>query len=774
MTSENEILASYLQAVANQRRFIQPWLDDLHFIKNGGKVFYAVDSDIVVLYTSPETQSIPSSGRKEGYAQIFPDDNNDLSIAIGRALGNHIFNRLNEKTLPILVIPPVDSEIRNVYAAIARGAEKEKERANTEVLEIRTKLSLLGEELNDEILLAKLKEIAPHVMRILSGSGKIAEFRHFNYLLANTKITPPEFLLKQNLIDDEKIRYALTPVKDINGWLRFSRLFSRWQKLVNETKSPQKSPEAVEIDAKVLAKVEWINHRMDPQMHRLVYITGDMSLHAAARMHEGYQENESHTFARLYLRHPRAFLAEHNILSMPKGTGSVTNGNPFVESLDTFLAKFQLGSTENNVKALDDLVHKKPADLAKMVKPVLDENPDFPQRFKESWKEYTNHLIMTYESPQAQEEEIHRDLKALKNDLGKLIARVDDKLTEKLQESWNEFFSAVTAGGYSLLFVKQHTLQPHCAPLLLFNSLKRTQKVVIRILTSHEPGKLGTQDYKDAINELMVEDSSGYSFYLAYALLFAQMNAWHIATIMTTRAIDIARSCELANITGREAYYLRAVALRHSAHSIGDLANVQSLITKAEECLEEDRRRRDAGLPGGEERFNAERLAINLSYNLFHILNAEALPDNVPNLEQMHEMIEHELNQLGTMKKDDQLKQNVERSLLTMMFMILFLQWEKKKSSSEQESMRCYIDQFRKNLKTDNSSKISFLVEVISRMVDWWTAGEKLERKKLRKEIQELLSDYSIQNHLLFPYDEKLYRFFRKIVESQQDSSQKL
>jgi hypothetical protein len=145
MTSENEILASYLQAVANQRRFIQPWLDDLHFIKNGGKVFYAVDSDIVVLYTSPETQSIPSSGRKEGYAQIFPDDNNDLSIAIGRALGNHIFNRLNEKTLPILVIPPVDSEIRNVYAAIARGAEKEKERANTEVLEIRTKLSLLGE-----------------------------------------------------------------------------------------------------------------------------------------------------------------------------------------------------------------------------------------------------------------------------------------------------------------------------------------------------------------------------------------------------------------------------------------------------------------------------------------------------------------------------------------------------------------------------------------------------------------------------------------------------
>jgi hypothetical protein len=56
--------------------------------------------------------------------------------------------------------------------------------------------------LNDEILLAKLKEIAPHVMRILSGSGKIAEFRHFNYLLPNTKITPPEFLLKQNLIDD--------------------------------------------------------------------------------------------------------------------------------------------------------------------------------------------------------------------------------------------------------------------------------------------------------------------------------------------------------------------------------------------------------------------------------------------------------------------------------------------------------------------------------------------------------------------------------------------
>jgi len=760
--NDNETLASYLHAVAYQRGLMRPWLDDKHFVKNGGKVYYAVDSDIVKLYTAPEENSVPFQNRKEGYAQIFPDDDSNLSIAIGRALADYIFNHLTEEVLPLLIIPPLEDELRLIYAAIARDAEREQQQANTEVLEMRKTLCQLGNELNDEVLLDKLKETAPQVMSILSGSGFTAEFRRFNNLLTNTRIAPPEFVLKHELIADEKMRYALMPVKDIDGWLRIFQLMERWRRLLKEAKSPQTT--TLETDAKAMARLEWINLHLNEQNQRLVYITGDISLYKAARMHKVNQNNVNRTFADLYLRHLRAYLAEKYILSVPTGD-TIANENQFVESLDTFLVKFQLGSKNNSVKALDDLLEEKAAVLVEMVKPILETNPDIVQKFKDSWNEYTQNLVITYGSRRTPEEGILNDVKALKNDLEKLIERVQDKLKDKLQESWNDFFSAVTAAGYSLLYDKQHTFQPHCAPLLIFNSLLKTQDFAIRILSSHEPGKLDTQYYKEVIDKLTDEDPSGYSFYLAYALLFAQTNAWHISAIMTARAINIAETCQQWNISGREAYYLRAVTLRHSARRIGDLANLQSLLNKAEECLEEDRSRRNSKLPGGTVRFEAERISINLSYNLFNFFNEEILPENVPNLERMQGMVEQQLNQLGEKENDDRVKRNVERSLLTIMFMILFLRWEKEKMPLEPVYMRRYSDQFRENIKLENFDNISFLVEVVSMIAEWWTNYNKLERKKLRKKIQDLLHDYSIQNHTIFPYDVKLYHFLREIVE---------
>ena len=81
-----EILRNCILGAAHQRRLMEPWINDRRFSKAGGKVAYAVDTDVIMLFADPAEKSIPQQHRSFGYATIFRDDNERLSMAFGHSL----------------------------------------------------------------------------------------------------------------------------------------------------------------------------------------------------------------------------------------------------------------------------------------------------------------------------------------------------------------------------------------------------------------------------------------------------------------------------------------------------------------------------------------------------------------------------------------------------------------------------------------------------------------------------------------------------------------
>ena len=125
---ETRALASLLKAAARQRRYVQPWLGDRRFRAAGGSVLYAVDTDVVKLYAAPDQVAVASERRPEGYAQVFPDDDPSQSEALGYSLAAHIFYRLAGDH-PLLVLPPMEQEVRRVFKGVSYNAKAEQDKA---------------------------------------------------------------------------------------------------------------------------------------------------------------------------------------------------------------------------------------------------------------------------------------------------------------------------------------------------------------------------------------------------------------------------------------------------------------------------------------------------------------------------------------------------------------------------------------------------------------------------------------------------------------------
>jgi len=122
VVSDTVALSVLLKAAARQRRYMQPWRGDRRFRAAGGTVLYAVDTDVVKLYTAPDQVAVATERRPEGYAQVFPDDEPIRLEALGYGLAAHIFYRLAGKE-PLLVLPPMEQEIRRVFKGVSHSGE---------------------------------------------------------------------------------------------------------------------------------------------------------------------------------------------------------------------------------------------------------------------------------------------------------------------------------------------------------------------------------------------------------------------------------------------------------------------------------------------------------------------------------------------------------------------------------------------------------------------------------------------------------------------------
>ncbi|MHB1620510.1 MAG: hypothetical protein ACYCTY_11115 [Sulfuricella sp.] len=761
-------LARYLKAAARQRYLMEPWRNDKRFVAQGGTVFHAVDTDIVVLYTNPSETSVATQRRREGYAQIFPDDEKPVSIALGRTLADFVFQALGAEGRPLFVIPPLEQEIRTVFASVKRKSVEEQQHAYRELEKLRGLVTKLKTINDPDRVAEEMLHNAPKLACFLAGeTGPSAEHRRFLKLLAGKRLLPLDVAVESGFFQDEMIRRAMEPVTDFGDRVALHDLREAWLDRLRKRKSSSRDLVYVFDDAQVLARLEWINGRLDKKS-RMVLITGDQAMFEAASF---VPEGEEASFAELYLRHPKCYLAEPWVLSPEKAEDTERAKEAeteFFNWLETFLSNLRL-ENDSYAAALRDLIALKESDVEALLMCGQGDRDSIMREFQSRWRGYARSVMLDHGTPPSAEYLENEAARKLWEDLRDSFARAADQLESKVQETWKDFFDLSTATGYEMLFLRQtergeRQVRARNSPPLDFDRLKEARAFIKTIMASYDAGRL--ENYRAEIEKLREEDATGYTYYLAFAVLFATEGVWGVSVIMADRALDIAKDCGEKRISGREASYLLAVALRHVSTNVGDLKPVSYLLDQANECLKKDKQG-CSGLKVSAIRFDAERVALALTYHFFQRFQGEILPAEVLPLVSVEEKARQLLACLDREEKPD-IRHIVERNLLTNLFMSVFLRLGNLvgNETDDREALRSYFEQFRVNL-SENGEVIrkTFLVKSVYLVAAWWMTEEKRQKKACLREIQLFLNEDNIQANKVMPYDIPRFRFLRQLIE---------
>lgn len=772
-------LAGLIRSVAEQRRYMHPWIDDKRFVAAGGKILHAVDTDVITFFAAPAQKSVASRLR-EGYAHIFPWDDAELSIALGYQLVDRLFYHI-EGDHPLLVLPPLEQEIGRVLTGMTFTANKQNRAASRELLEVRDLVGDWHAEADTELLLRRLAEAAPTLLQLLVGRGGTAEeVTRLRRLLREVRVSTLDAALERGDMTEPELVAALRAPSDFRDRIRFSDLKGQWFDRLSETKSSTKSRLLVYDDAQVLARIEWVNEQLDhKRSHRLVLITGDAAIFDAA-MH--YQPlGAGHCFADLYLRHPRAYLGEPGVLAPAEEDRS--NRGPteseLVDWLDTLLAAVDVRGTGYR-DALDTLLRLPDDDLRERCAQVLAAQPEVLNEFRERWNRHTANLKVA--SLDELIGDLAQQLGKLHDDIRSVLARVEELLKDRVRETWDAYFEVATNLGYGLLWqrIAKRGMRARNPPALSYDTFKKARAFVQRVLAAREQGQWD-RSYLDDLGALRSEDPTRYTYFLAFAVLFAAEGIWHVADLLAEKAMDLADEGKNPRISGREAAYMRAVARRHSARRIEDLDAVQPMLDEAYRRWRIDLQRRPE-LCAGEVRFAAEGPALMLTYHMFAHFLGYALPSTVPRLDDVQrqciDLLADVDTLLGAAQARDEnserlrwIAKSVERKLLTNVFSIALLQTERGEEGLDERLLRACFKRFSDNIENFSTGGTalpgitpSFLVRAVYMASAWCMTDERTEKRRLRRELESLLSDPAINDGATFPYGRQRFRHLRDLV----------
>jgi hypothetical protein len=152
-------------------------------------------------------------------------------------------------------------------------------------------------------------------MFVIAGSkSHRAEVLRFSKLFNSAKLYSIDQYLLSSCLPDERAREALTPPTGILDMVSFGQLTRNWrERMMSSVFAKRKeNKENVENDARMLARLEWINAKLDGGPFGLVLITGSQLIATVA---SGYQKSkDAPNFSELFIRSPKAFLGDHQVV----------------------------------------------------------------------------------------------------------------------------------------------------------------------------------------------------------------------------------------------------------------------------------------------------------------------------------------------------------------------------------------------------------------------------------------------------------------------------
>ena len=763
-------LARYLRDAAFQRWLMQPYLYDRGY---SGKIIYAVDNDIIKLFTKPE--------KDLRYGRMLYDEDEGISIGVNKLLANFIFFKLAQNQKSLLVIPPLDQELREIYLAIEHNVNEFHYRAGEELKALRGQLREQTQELlqikDSQERWNKLGKLAPNLCKIIARNNTpTEETKKLSYLLSTKTIVSPAVAssssdyLKE--FGDELARGCR-----MDYALRINELANYWLQLLKKHKNSRTLSIRIERDAYALAYLELYNRILHGKNCKLVMITGDIAMHKAGMDYAlGYSGNRS--FADLYLRHPRCYLQENAFLAHHTSNNSEQRQINLQDWLDIFLSKLKLDG-KHLINNIADASHN---DLYLLAKRVIEADASVVDDFRDSWHAYASGVAAQhYDSINS--DYISRIGKITSANINNFLRDVGDELQKNITQASNDFFKAATEAGWLLLGNKgPGDLRPRNIPPVYFNTLERMQKFVQSLHAFFQVGDYYTSKYHSEFANLKKKEAGDYMYNMAHALLFAAEGVWHVAAILSKRAYYIASNSEEQYISGREAVYLHAVALRLSAKRVSDLAEVEKYLKLAADCHKKDFANRP-GLDAAPIRFEVESIALQMSEKMFGWLrkNDDSANNTLADAGEISDITKNISKLLDEFYKgnikDPLVRLLLERHLLVNLFMSLALDLNLDYSASSRvgacrSQYLTQFDSFSANIKShvDIAGKStviepSFLVSVIYNVAELLTVDRNdINRvNNSKKELREHLREKNINVSAVTPYDVRRYEYLLQL-----------
>lgn len=756
-------VAKYIKDAVKLSLWMEPWLYDQENIKEKKHVFFAIDSNIVALFTNAQRQ-LKQTPR---FARIFHDDSDHISASIARLLTYYLFWVLGKKQKHLIMFPSGAEDVKRMYHMVALKAEEHFNKFfSTNKLErLREKLLKHYTLPDDDDRINRIYKDAVELLEIIYevGDSPVVELSRFANLLKSKIVATPQFLsINKDLYSNTSLDNFIVEYENIsNDQLAIYR--ERW--FVNLCSlSSKKSKLRIYEDANTLAQLECLNRSLKEKNAYVILITADRSICNASIKYKPQFLDES--FGHAYIRHPKAFLANPEIVAIKNNNTQSTN---YYDSDEENINLYEwtkvfleiLGDSKSILKISD-------RELKNIASNMLSNDPQVFKDFREKWDKIVN--LLTFNGW------LNEDQTELKLFAKRLIKGKKDIVgivQNKISDLWEDIFKIAVDGGHSLFFApSRDDLPPRSVPVLRFEKFPKTRNYFLNILKQKNNRKTLSKKEKNLLNALKKEDPSNYSYYLSVGLFFFSAQRWRITHILAKRALRISSLYFGDNkITGHEASYLLSITSRVNAKSISDLEPVKHYLYGAIKKI----RKLKNNNKYNDIRYDSEWQALWLTYHLFGIFTKETTPKNIQDLNTCRMELAGLISRIGS-EKNLFVRLKTGRQLLTNYFLCnIILKYNEDTDIKDEQQTNDFLKKFINSIQSEESKSIipeemiSFRVRSIyflSRII----YGDKKEKKALISDALDLLSDNNIEKHKTMPYDEGRYNFFREVIIREYES----
>lgn len=583
---------------------------DKIFERDGGRVIYALDNDVITLITAPWLTD------HQRFLSDFFDIQTEAARSLAYLFASYFLSADGRNRY--VIIPPAENELEGMWNYVYERALREKSALDAGFDKLFDSIEKKGNSIAER----ELFNLVHRALNSVHGTGgPLAELSRISTLLESGAVCRMDAYMDIDGLSPFPPSSSY-PQKEIidaqNKWLReLNRLRPEGRK----SHLARSDASSNLIDSAVMARLQWINERYKENgiPTRLCFVTSATSLEHLGMQRDFFGES----FSRSFLRNPNCFLGEASFFSR-----AGVNAPDFLG--DAGEGHF------NRATSIEDWLNVTfpQTETSKQQFATRKEEVEVVATIRDAEEQWSRYLVSVASSARIADSEFTEAINTYVRGISHLhVHQVRERfelLRSRLGEIATDAFSRF--GGSSAL-AGFWSLDPDRVgikrgiPAVKFDSLHKAESLARELITTQTFLKLQHRMNRGWLNELRLEDDTGYSTFVIFALAFALAGQWTTAFTVAKAAVGVAtRTRERepkSRVKGDEAAYLCAVFARLCASNIEDLDTCEYWLAEAErrqkaEPIRSSIKERYIDVALYEDpRFAAERLAIHLTERWF-------------------------------------------------------------------------------------------------------------------------------------------------------------